>query len=258
MCSIGAGQLKILVAHSSPCGSAHSATKTAKTQEQSNCATLSTFGLLTLQPLPSGKNRVEEHDKAIRKILDANAIDYGVLRTQSVGEPVLCRQYSLAQKDRFNDRIRLEFLQAFNATRKYNKKLPGYYFIMSVVYKNRDILPSDTYPSGIDGSSHDRDGVRYSPVPPVHYMAYDGAENATLIPPSPSSTDLNSPNILEPLSPPESLATPSKPDTNRTPRLSSIPKPERIETKNRDGLYYCTFPGCTERVKTFPRKCEWG
>ncbi|KAI0893419.1 hypothetical protein F4806DRAFT_488371 [Annulohypoxylon nitens] len=115
---------------------------------------------------------------------------------------------------------------------------------MSVVYKNRDILPSDTYPSGIDGS--------------MHYMAYDGAENATLIPPSPSSTDLNSPNILEPLSPPESLATPSKPDTNRTPRLSSIPKPERIETKNRDGLYYCTFPGCTERVKTFPRKCEWG
>ncbi|XDG04438.1 hypothetical protein ABKA04_004053 [Annulohypoxylon sp. FPYF3050] len=204
------------------------------------------------------KNRVEEHDKAIRKVLDANAIEYGVLRTQSVGEPVLCRQYSLAQKDRFNDRIRLEFLQAFNATRKYNKKLPGYYFIMSVVYKNRDILPSDTYPSGIDGSSHDRDGVRYSPVPPVHYMAYDGAENATLIPPSPSSTDLNSPNILEPLSPPESLATPSKPDTNRTPRLSSIPKPERIETKNRDGLYYCTFPGCTERVKTFPRKCEWG
>ncbi|KAI1086522.1 hypothetical protein F5B19DRAFT_479006 [Rostrohypoxylon terebratum] len=129
---------------------------------------------------------------------------------------------------------------------------------MSVVYKNRDILTSDTYPSGIDGGDHDRDAVRYSPVPPVHYMAYDGAENATLIPPSPSSTDLSSPNILEPLSPPESLVAPSKPDSNRMPRLGSIPKPERIETKNRDGLYYCTFPGCTEPVKTFPRKCEWG
>ncbi|KAI1207290.1 uncharacterized protein F4807DRAFT_435190 [Annulohypoxylon truncatum] len=131
---------------------------------------------------------------------------------------------------------------------------------MSVVYKSRDILPSDPYPPGIDGGDHDGDtrSVRYSPVPPVHYMTYDGAENATLIPPSPNSADLNSPNILEPLSPPESLSAPAKPDTNRLPRLGSIPKPERIETKNRDGLYYCAFPGCTEAVKTFPRKCEWG
>ncbi|KAI1462711.1 hypothetical protein F4805DRAFT_6617 [Annulohypoxylon moriforme] len=130
---------------------------------------------------------------------------------------------------------------------------------MSVVYKSRDMMPSDPYPSGIDGGDHDADtrSVRYSPVPPVHYMAYDGAENATLIPPSPNS-DLNSPNILEPLSPPESLAAPPKPDNTRPPRLGSIPKPERIETKNREGLYCCTFPGCTEPVKTFPRKCEWG
>ncbi|KAI2470924.1 hypothetical protein F4781DRAFT_388826 [Annulohypoxylon bovei var. microspora] len=132
---------------------------------------------------------------------------------------------------------------------------------MSVVYKSRDIISSDPYPSGLDsGDQEDGDNrsVRYSPVPPVHYMAYDGADNATLIPPSPNSTDLNSPNLLEPLSPPESLATPSKPDNSRPPRLGSIPKPERIETKNRDGLFCCTFPGCSEQVRTFPRKCEWG
>ncbi|KAI0881810.1 uncharacterized protein GGS22DRAFT_171972 [Annulohypoxylon maeteangense] len=131
---------------------------------------------------------------------------------------------------------------------------------MSVVYKSRDIISSDPYPSGLDGSDHDGDtrSVRYSPVPPVHYMAYDGAETSTLIPsPSPNSTDLNSPNILEPLTPPESLSAPAKLDT-RPPRLGSIPKPERTETKNRDGLYCCTYPGCTEPVRTFPRKCEWG
>ncbi|KAI1372936.1 hypothetical protein F4677DRAFT_431292 [Hypoxylon crocopeplum] len=133
---------------------------------------------------------------------------------------------------------------------------------MSVVFKNRDILPSDPYPPGInDGDQNDHDSVRYSPVPVVHdLLSYGGAEDVVMMPASPSSASLNSPNLLAPLSPPESLATPTNVDPGR-PRLHSrqkaIPRPDRNPTKNRDGKYVCTFPGCTEQVKAFARKCEW-
>ncbi|KAI2639157.1 hypothetical protein GGS26DRAFT_580800 [Hypomontagnella submonticulosa] len=130
---------------------------------------------------------------------------------------------------------------------------------MSVVFKDRDLIASDAYPAGIDGGQ-DEDGdsrsVRYSPVPPVHLLAYGEAEDATLMSPSPNSPGLTSPNHGPP-TPPESLPTPVKADGSRPPRLGPIPKPDHVVTKTRDGKYYCSYAGCTDEVKTFSRKCEW-
>ncbi|KAK3994696.1 hypothetical protein QBC44DRAFT_305928 [Cladorrhinum sp. PSN332] len=40
-------------------------------------------------------------------------------------------------------------------------------------------------------------------------------------------------------------------------RTKAIPKPLREETKNGEGKYICTWPGCAEELKEFGRKCEW-
>ena len=41
-------------------------------------------------------------------------------------------------------------------------------------------------------------------------------------------------------------------------RSKPVPKPVRDETKDpKTGRYFCAWPGCTEEVKDFGRKCEW-
>lgn len=40
-------------------------------------------------------------------------------------------------------------------------------------------------------------------------------------------------------------------------RSKPVPKPDREITKDANGRFYCTWPGCTEEVKDFNRKCEW-
>ncbi|KAI1389575.1 uncharacterized protein F4822DRAFT_205314 [Hypoxylon trugodes] len=133
---------------------------------------------------------------------------------------------------------------------------------MSVVYKEPEMVPSDGYSAGVDAGHQDGDSdapsTRYSPVPQVHdILGYGGADDAVLMPTSPNSPDLGSPNLLGPLTPPESLPSASKTAGHRSVRRRPIPKPHREVTKNREGKFCCTFPGCSEKVKTFTRKCEW-
>jgi hypothetical protein len=40
-------------------------------------------------------------------------------------------------------------------------------------------------------------------------------------------------------------------------RSKPIPKPDRPVTKDENGRYFCDWPGCTEVIKAFNRKCEW-
>jgi len=40
-------------------------------------------------------------------------------------------------------------------------------------------------------------------------------------------------------------------------RSKPIPKPDRPVTKDDNGRYFCDWPGCTEVIKDFNRKCEW-
>lgn len=40
-------------------------------------------------------------------------------------------------------------------------------------------------------------------------------------------------------------------------RSKPVPKPIRETTKDTNGRFYCNWPGCTEDVKDFGRRCEW-
>ncbi|OTA90495.1 hypothetical protein M434DRAFT_13892 [Hypoxylon sp. CO27-5] len=188
-----------------------------------------------------GETVVRDHTAALRSALKSHGVIYHFALITS-RDSIVYRQYSLPEKDRFNDRIRLKFLQVFNASKPYNKRLADYYIRMSVVYKSQSILPSGPYPSGIDG---DQD-----------LLVYGGSDDVNLIQSVPNSPNLGSASLLGPLTPPETLATP-KTDSNRPSRAGPIPKPNRIVTKNKEGKYYCSFPGCSAKTRVFNRKCEW-
>jgi hypothetical protein len=49
----------------------------------------------------------------------------------------------------------------------------------------------------------------------------------------------------------------SESDAPSPGRSKPIPKPDREVTKDANGRFYCNWPGCTEEVKDFGRKCEW-
>ncbi|KAK6951344.1 hypothetical protein Daesc_007878 [Daldinia eschscholtzii] len=205
-----------------------------------------------------GQRYVRNHTAAVHLHLTSRSIRYDY----SIAAPVegfgICRRFTLRQKDRFNDRLRLEFLKSFALTRSFNRQLPYYSFKMSVVFKDRVVLPPGPYPSGIDGR-HDQDGeTRFSPGPSIDgLVGYSAGEDQVLLPVSPSSNGLDSPSPFErPISPPESLSTPGHRHT-RPPRLGPVVKPNRVATKNREGKFVCSFPGCNDEVKVFGRKCEW-
>ncbi|KAF3058246.1 hypothetical protein GL218_05845 [Daldinia childiae] len=185
--------------------------------------------------------------------------DYDYALAQPVEGSGICRQYTLKQKDRFNDRVRLEFLQVFTANRPYNRQLPNYSIKMSVVFKDRTVLPSGPYPPGIDDRQDQEGESRFSPGPSIHgLVGYSAGDEQVLLPVSPSSNGLDSPSPFDqPLSPPESLSTPGHRHHTRPPRLGPIVKPNRIANKNREGKFVCSFAGCTDDVKVFSRKCEW-
>ncbi|KAI6244994.1 hypothetical protein HI914_06872 [Erysiphe necator] len=46
-------------------------------------------------------------------------------------------------------------------------------------------------------------------------------------------------------------------DSTSPSRSKPIPKPDREVTKREDGKFVCRWPGCTEDVRVFNRKCEW-
>ncbi|KAI1500847.1 hypothetical protein F5X99DRAFT_418905 [Biscogniauxia marginata] len=136
---------------------------------------------------------------------------------------------------------------------------------MSVVYENRNFLPSNPYPPNVGTSDHGDDAdaasSRYSPNPMqvlVHFNQLHSRDDPTLIPPSPESPH----NLLAPPTPPDGLPSVNRVKAesegpNLPPRMKPIPKPDREVMKNRDGKYCCTWPNCTDEVREFGRKCEW-
>ncbi|KAI1805161.1 hypothetical protein F4811DRAFT_235659 [Daldinia bambusicola] len=205
-----------------------------------------------------GQKLAADHTAAIHEHLKSRSVNYVLTVAAPVEGSGLCRQFALRKQDRSNNRVRLEFLKAFSPSRRYNKEFPHYYFKMSVVFKDRVVLPAGPYPSGIDGR-HDQEGEnRFSPGPSMNgLVGYGAGDDQLLLPASPSSNGLDSPSPFDrPISPPESLSTPGHRHT-RPPRLGPVIKPNRVATKNRDGKFVCSFPGCTDEVKVFGRKCEW-
>lgn len=162
---------------------------------------------------------------------------------------------------RNNERVRLDFLQIFNANRAYNQLLFNYRFRMSVVYEPRSLMHSDSYPT-IGDLDHDGtnpgDHVRYTDQDVADLTAYDPPAPTLMPSPEPHHGLVLSSPTPQPTSLPTAMPTPKDDTELRTPqRIKSIPKPDREVIKNEHGKYCCDWPECTEEVKEFNRKCEW-
>lgn len=46
-------------------------------------------------------------------------------------------------------------------------------------------------------------------------------------------------------------------DVDSPERSAAIPRPIRKITKDANGRYCCNWPGCTEDIRDFNRRCEW-
>lgn len=147
---------------------------------------------------------------------------------------------------------------------------------MSVAYEPRFHDDSPYAPVGENGHGHDHDHDHSDLNKYINTEAnVDMADlAAATYEPSggePSPFDASSPDLdLGPIAPPDidptnvpvHEASPATMDgdtmTTTPPRRSNpIPKPDRPITRNEDGQYVCQYPGCTEVIKTFNRKCEW-
>ncbi len=122
---------------------------------------------------------------------------------------------------------------------------------MSVAYESRGYIHDGSYPAIDDHHETSPDADRFAD--PTDSVVNELASVATFNAPT-AFIDTSEPRLDL------STATLTKEDspTATTPsRSKAIPKPDREVTKNGDGKYVCTWPGCTEDVKQFGRKCEW-
>ncbi|KAF4429109.1 Cell wall transcription factor ACE2 [Colletotrichum fructicola] len=159
---------------------------------------------------------------------------------------------------------------------------------MSVVYEPRNFMHDGSYPP-IGDPDHDHNDptaqyqasdvpelASYNPTTSMlgddRSLMPDGLGDTTIDVPDATRLDLSAPPSLaslpsnlppampDPLPSNNTVVTPHKDEAEAsTPssRVKCIPKPEREVTKQADGKFYCTFPGCTEETQVFTRKCEW-
>ncbi|WYZ41380.1 hypothetical protein EsH8_V_000275 [Colletotrichum jinshuiense] len=154
---------------------------------------------------------------------------------------------------------------------------------MSVVYEPRNFMHDGSYPP-IGDPDHDHNGdptaqYQASDVPDLasynpgasmltddRSLMPDGLGDDSVGVPDATRLDLSAPPSLAslpsnlPPALPEPLPSNNKDDgeaSTPSSRVKCIPKPEREVTKQPDGKFYCTFPGCTEETQVFTRKCEW-
>lgn len=117
---------------------------------------------------------------------------------------------------------------------------------MSLSYETRNYLSDAAYPQMQMGDQDDfkHDVPRYpSPPPPLNENPYNTQQVIT------------TPLVDDRLD----LSELQKEDSDyQSPgRSKPIPKPHRSVTKDSNGRFYCTWPGCTEEIRDFGRKCEW-
>jgi len=123
---------------------------------------------------------------------------------------------------------------------------------MSVVYEPRSFIHDGGYPPMDDHHDPTPDADRFAD--PTDSVVGDLASVATFNAPAPPFVDTTEPGL--------DLSTASLPKedspTATTPtRIKAIPKPDREVTKNPEGKFVCIWPGCSEEIREFGRKCEW-
>ncbi|KAF7946978.1 uncharacterized protein EAE97_004227 [Botrytis byssoidea] len=120
---------------------------------------------------------------------------------------------------------------------------------MSLSYESRSFMTDTQYPMQMAHETQEQDEFKPhdehnypSPPPPMSENPYT-TQSMTETPDHPS---LELPEL------------PKDEDEAPSPgRSKPVPKPDREITKDANGRFYCTWPGCTEEVKDFNRKCEW-
>ncbi|KAM3079410.1 hypothetical protein ACMFMG_005841 [Clarireedia jacksonii] len=123
---------------------------------------------------------------------------------------------------------------------------------MSLSYESRAFMSDTQYPMQMAHDTQEPDEFKHdeprypSPPPPLSENPYT-AQPMT----APEEHPIIEPQMELPEIPKDEEDAPSP------GRSKPVPKPDREVTKDANGRYYCAWPGCTEEVRDFNRKCEW-
>ncbi len=132
---------------------------------------------------------------------------------------------------------------------------------MSVVYEPRSFIHDGGYPPMDDHPDDTTPDPDRFTDPTDAVVSELASTVATFTAPHQPFVDTSEPRLELPTVPPApTTAISPKEDspTATTPqRIKAIPKPDREVTKNLEGKFVCTWPGCSEEPKEFTRKCEW-
>ncbi|PQE25502.1 c2h2 transcription factor protein [Rutstroemia sp. NJR-2017a BBW] len=123
---------------------------------------------------------------------------------------------------------------------------------MSLSYESRSFMTDTQYPLQMAHEPQETDEFKHdeprypSPPPPLSENPYT-AQPMT----APEEHPIIEPQMELPEIPKDEEDAPSP------GRSKPVPKPDREVTKDANGRFYCAWPGCTEEVRDFGRKCEW-
>ncbi|KAI9643834.1 hypothetical protein NHQ30_007185 [Ciborinia camelliae] len=118
---------------------------------------------------------------------------------------------------------------------------------MSLSYESRTYMADTQYPMQMAHETQEQDEFKAHDEP--HYPS----------PPPPMSENPYTAQSMT-ADPDHTLELPELPKEEDAPspgRSKPVPKPDREITKDANGRFYCSWPGCTEETKDFVRKCEW-
>lgn len=131
---------------------------------------------------------------------------------------------------------------------------------MSVVYEPRSFIHDGGYPPMDDHHDTTPDADRFTD--PSDAVVNELATTvATFAAPHPQFVDttesgLDLPSAPTP-APPTATSKEESPTATTPQRIKAIPKPDREVTRNMEGKFVCTWPGCADEPREFVRKCEW-
>jgi hypothetical protein len=131
---------------------------------------------------------------------------------------------------------------------------------MSVVYEPRSFIHDGGYPPMDDHHDSTPDTDRF-PDPSDAVVNELASTVATFTVPHTDFVDTTEPRLDLPTAPPAAVPTitpkEESPTATTPQRSKAVPKPDREVTRNLDGKFICTWPGCAEEPREFIRKCEW-
>ncbi|KAK3946050.1 cell wall transcription factor ACE2 [Diplogelasinospora grovesii] len=130
--------------------------------------------------------------------------------------------------------------------------------MMSVAYETRNLIHDGGYPP-IDDQPDPTVTEADRFADPTDNMANELATVAASFNATPLTTFVAAESRLELTAPPPPPPpAPEREDSpGRMPHRIKAQKPDREVTKNQNGKFVCTWPGCPEEIKEFSRKCEW-